>query len=124
MPRKLTKRSILRVCIGLRGTNRFEPQGHRDHQASAQGQAPRPAALHHRHQQRTACRRPAKAHGWAGLAYEARPVHFGKTGKINVLMMNRSTYNVLQRYLDYLSQSDEDFLFKPAKEKKRPLTTS
>ena len=48
----------------------------------------------------------------------------GKTGKVNVLMMNRSTFKVLQRYLEELSPADEDFLFKSAKGKNRPLTTS
>ena len=48
----------------------------------------------------------------------------GKTGKVNVLMMNRSTYKVLQRYLKELSPADEDFLFKSAKGKNQPLTTS
>jgi integrase len=39
----------------------------------------------------------------------------GKTGKTNVLMMNKSTYRVLQRYLDELKQAEEDYLFKSAK---------
>jgi integrase len=51
-------------------------------------------------------------------------VREGKTGKVNVLMMNRSTFKVLQRYLDELSPADDDFLFKSAKGKNQPLTTS
>ena len=39
-------------------------------------------------------------------------------------MMNRSTYKVLQRYLDELSPADEDYLFNSAKVKNQPLTTS
>ena len=39
-------------------------------------------------------------------------------------MMNRSTYKVLQRYLEELSPADEDFLFKSAKGMNRRLTTS
>ena len=48
----------------------------------------------------------------------------GKTGKTNILMMNRSTYKVLQRYLDELQPADGDFLFKSNKGKNRPLTVS
>ena len=36
----------------------------------------------------------------------------GKTGKVNVLMMNKSTYKVLQNYLAELKPADEDYLFK------------
>ena len=52
------------------------------------------------------------------------PVREGKTGKANLLMMNRSTYKVLQHYMEELSPADEDFLFKSVKCKNRPLTTS
>ena len=48
----------------------------------------------------------------------------GKTGKSNILMMNRSTYKVLQRYLEELQPVDEDYLFKSNKGKNRPLTVS
>ena len=46
----------------------------------------------------------------------------GKTGKTNVLMMNKSTHRALQRYLDELKPADEDYLFKSAKGNNRPLT--
>ena len=55
---------------------------------------------------------------------QSTSVKEGKTGKVNVLMMNRSTYKVLQRYLEQLSPADEDFLFKSAKGKNSPITTS
>ena len=47
-----------------------------------------------------------------------------KTGKVNVLMMNRWTCRVLRRHLEELSPTDVDFLFKSAKDKNQPLTTS
>lgn len=46
----------------------------------------------------------------------------GKTGKVNTLMMNKSTYKVLQRYLADLNPADEDYLFKSGKGKNQPLT--
>ena len=48
----------------------------------------------------------------------------GKTGKVNVLMMNWSTHKVLLRYLEGPKPAEEDYLFKSAKGKNRPLTTS
>jgi integrase len=45
----------------------------------------------------------------------------GKTGKTNVLMMNKSTHRVLQRYLEELKPADEDYLFKSAKGENQPL---
>jgi integrase len=45
----------------------------------------------------------------------------GKTGKTNVLMMNKSTHRVLQRYMDELKPTDDDYLFKSAKGENQPL---
>ncbi|MBU2552715.1 MAG: tyrosine-type recombinase/integrase [Proteobacteria bacterium] len=48
----------------------------------------------------------------------------GKTGKTNILMMNRSSYRVLQRYLEQLQPADDAYLFKSNKGKNQPLTVS
>jgi len=44
-----------------------------------------------------------------------------KTGKDNVLMINKSVYKVLHQYLSKTQFSDEDFLFKSKKGKNEPL---
>ena len=51
-------------------------------------------------------------------------VRESKTGKTNVMMMNKSTYTVLQQYLAQLDPADEDYLFRSAKGANRPLTIS
>src|SRR5512137_1989805 len=42
----------------------------------------------------------------------------GKTGKRNLLVMNKSIYKSLQAYLEKLKPEDEDFLFESRKGKK------
>ena len=44
---------------------------------------------------------------------QAISIREGKAGKANILMMNKSTYKVLQRYLEELQPADGDFLLKP-----------
>jgi hypothetical protein len=60
----------------------------------------------------------AQAQGQSFALYEANQSSLfkeGKTGKVNVLMVNRSTSKVLQRYRDKLSSLDQDSLFKSSK---------
>ena len=45
-----------------------------------------------------------------------------KTGKDNVLMINKSVHTVLQRYLGEAGAEDEDYLFKSRNGKNKPLT--
>ena len=45
-----------------------------------------------------------------------------KTGKDNVLMVNKIVFKALNRYLDELSPSDDNFLFKSRKGENAPLT--
>ena len=44
-----------------------------------------------------------------------------KTGKINVLMINKSVHNVLREYLSKEGAGDEDYLFKSRNGKNKPL---
>lgn len=45
-----------------------------------------------------------------------------KTGKTNILMVNKSTYKILRQYLDEMKPSDDDFLFRSKKGNNEPLT--
>ncbi len=45
-----------------------------------------------------------------------------KTGKINILMINKSVHEVLHQYLDEVKPSDEDYLFRSRNGNNRPLT--
>lgn len=45
-----------------------------------------------------------------------------KTGKENVLMVNKSVYVILQKYLSEKQFADSDYLFKSRKGKNSPLT--
>ena len=47
-----------------------------------------------------------------------------KTGKSNILMINKSVFSVLQNYLSSCQLSDDDFLFQSRKGNNRPLTVS
>lgn len=47
-----------------------------------------------------------------------------KTGKANILMMNRSTYKALARYLEAAQPGEADFLFKSNKGHNQALTVS
>jgi len=46
-----------------------------------------------------------------------------KTGKVNVLMVNKTTYKILKEYLDEQNPNDDDYLFKSRKGN-QPLTVS
>jgi len=45
-----------------------------------------------------------------------------KTGKTNILMVNKSTHKILKQYLDDVKPSPDDFLFKSKKGNNQPLT--
>jgi len=45
-----------------------------------------------------------------------------KTGKDNLLMINKSVHNVLHQYLGQTGARDEDYLFKSRNGKNKPLT--
>ena len=45
-----------------------------------------------------------------------------KTGKVNVLMVNKSTYKILKEYLDKMKPSNDDYLFKSRKGNNQPLS--
>ncbi len=45
-----------------------------------------------------------------------------KTGKDNVLMINKSVHKVLQQYLDDVKPSDGDYLFRSRNGNNKPLT--
>lgn len=45
-----------------------------------------------------------------------------KTGKTNVLMVNKSTHKILKQYLDEVKFNDDDYLFKSKKGQNQPLT--
>ncbi len=46
----------------------------------------------------------------------------GKTGKNNILMINKAVYKALKGYLETVKPDDEQYLFKSKKGKNRPLT--
>lgn len=50
------------------------------------------------------------------------PIKEGKTGKQNVLAINRVVYKALKAYLESLDPAPDDFLFKSKKGRNRPLT--
>ncbi len=45
-----------------------------------------------------------------------------KTGKTNVLMVNKSTHKILKQYLDEVKPGDDDYLFKSKKGQNQPMT--
>ena len=45
-----------------------------------------------------------------------------KTGKMNILMINKSVHKVLQQYLEEVKPSDEDYLFQSRNGNNKPLT--
>ena len=47
-----------------------------------------------------------------------------KTGKENVLMVNKTTYKILKEYLEKLNPNDDDYLFKSRKGDNKPLKVS
>ena len=47
-----------------------------------------------------------------------------KTGKENVLMVNKGVYSILQDHLESRAWSDDDFLFQSRKGNNRPLSVS
>lgn len=47
-----------------------------------------------------------------------------KTGKRNVLMINKEVHKILSSYIQEIKPADEDFLFKSRKGENNPLTTS
>jgi integrase len=47
-----------------------------------------------------------------------------KTGKPNVLMINKSVHKALRKYLDELKPKDNDYLFKSRKGQNKPITVS
>jgi integrase len=53
---------------------------------------------------------------------ETLTIKEGKTGKDNVLAVNKTVYRALQHYLETLRPGDEDFLFKSKKGNNRPIT--
>jgi len=46
----------------------------------------------------------------------------GKTGKTNVLVLNKESHRVLRRYLDEVNPQDGDYLFKSRKGGNRPIS--
>jgi len=46
----------------------------------------------------------------------------GKTGKNNVLAINKTVYKALKHYLDVISPDDDDYLFKSRKGENNPIT--
>ena len=55
---------------------------------------------------------------------ETLEIKEGKTGKKNVLMINGEVKKVLKRYIQEMSQKDEDFLFKSKKGENNPIGKS
>jgi len=47
-----------------------------------------------------------------------------KTGKLNILMVNKSVHKVLQRYLEEVQPDDGDFLFRSRNGRNKPLDRS
>ncbi len=47
-----------------------------------------------------------------------------KTGKENILMINKTTYKILKEYLEEQNPNDDDYLFKSRKGGNKPLTVS
>ncbi len=45
-----------------------------------------------------------------------------KTGKMNILMINKSVHKVLKQYLEEVKPSDEDYLFQSRNGNNKPLT--
>jgi integrase len=45
-----------------------------------------------------------------------------KTGKVNILMINKTTYKILKQYLDEIKPSDDDYLFKSKKGLNHPIS--
>lgn len=45
-----------------------------------------------------------------------------KTGKMNVLMVNKSVYKVLKDYIENVKPNDDDYLFKSKKGQNQPLS--
>lgn len=45
-----------------------------------------------------------------------------KTGKTNVLMVNKSTHKILKQYLQEMNPNDDDYLFKSKKGENQPLS--
>lgn len=45
-----------------------------------------------------------------------------KTGKTNVLMVNKSTHKILKQYISEVNPNDDDYLFKSKKGENQPLT--
>lgn len=45
-----------------------------------------------------------------------------KTGKKNVLMVNKSTHKILKQYISEVNPNDDDYLFKSKKGENQPLT--
>jgi len=45
-----------------------------------------------------------------------------KTGKMNILMINKSVHKVLKQYLEEVNPSDEDYLFQSRNGNNKPLT--
>jgi len=50
------------------------------------------------------------------------PIKEGKTGKPNVLAINKTVHKVLQNYLEAVKPADDDYLFKSNKGKNQPIT--
>jgi integrase len=48
----------------------------------------------------------------------------GKTGKPNVVMVNKAVYKVLKRYFDEVNPSDNGYLFKSRKGENQPITVA
>ena len=53
---------------------------------------------------------------------ETLQISESKTGKVNVLMINKSVHRVLQRHLNEAGCKDDDYLFKSQKGTNSPLT--
>ena len=46
----------------------------------------------------------------------------GKTGKTNVLLINKKVYSSLQRYIEFVQPADNDMVFKSKKGRNKPLS--
>jgi len=55
---------------------------------------------------------------------ETSKIHEQKTGKENVLMINKTTYKILKSYLEEQKFNDDDYLFKSRKGENNHLTVS
>ena len=53
---------------------------------------------------------------------ESITIKEGKTGKNNILMVNKAVHKALKGYLETVKPDDEDYIFKSRKGKNRPLT--